>query len=115
MSCFFDSLSYFFNVNSQILRNEICNYLESDAPLFDDIHTTLLLEILDKDYISKMRHQDTWGGGIEISAACNIWNIVIVVHSHQMKPVVFEPLSKKPTHIINLFWTGNHYQPLEMK
>lgn len=112
MSCLFDSLSYYFNVRSDILRNEICNYLEHNAPLFDDIPTNVVLDVIDKDYIAKMRERETWGGGIEISAACNIWKLVIVVHSHHMKPVIFEPLDKKYTHIIHLLWTGNHYEPI---
>lgn len=114
MSCLFDSLSYHFNVKSDIIRNEICNYLEHNAPLFDDIPTNVLLNVIDDDYISKMRQQNTWGGGIEISAACNIWKLVIVVHSHNMKPVVFEPLDKKYTHVFHLFWTGNHYEPVRV-
>jgi len=112
MSCLFDSLSYYFNVKSDIIRNEICNYLEHNAPLFDDIPTNVVLDVIDEDYIAKMRERETWGGGIEISAACNIWKLVIVVHSHHMKPVIFEPLDKKYLHVIHLLWTGNHYEPI---
>ena len=112
MSCYFDSLSHYFHVNSNIIRQEICNYLDSNQPIFDDIETKVVLDSIDPDYVNKMRRSSTWGGGIEISAACNIWKLVIVVHSNNMKPVVFEPLDKKYAHVIHLFWTGNHYEPV---
>ena len=115
MSCYFDSLSHFFHVKSGILRQEICNYLEANAPIIDDMETAALLDVLDKDYIKKMRRDETWAGGIEISATCNIWGISVVVYSHHAKPIVFQPLNKKPRDVINLLWTGNHYQPLEIR
>ena len=113
MSCFFDSLSHFFHVDSRILRREICNYLESNAPLFDDVPTNIILNEIDKNYVTKMRHDQTWAGGIEIRSACNLWEIVIVVHSHRTKPIIFEPISKRYKCIIHLFWTGNHYEPIK--
>jgi hypothetical protein len=115
MSCYFDSLSYFFQVDRNLLRREICNYLESNRPLFDDIETKVILNEIDSQYIAKMRLEETWAGAIEISASCNLWNIVIVVHNSQLKPIVFEPLNKKPKHVIHLHWTGNHYEPFVPK
>ena len=114
MSCFFDSLSYFFNADSSALRNEICNYLDSNSPIMEDIETKTILDIIHPDYVNVMRNQNTWAGGVEISAACNIWNISIAVHSHQEKPIIFEPLNKNHKYMVNLFWTGNHYQPLRI-
>jgi hypothetical protein len=111
MSCYFDSLSHYFHVNSNIIRKEICDYLEENRPIFDDIETKVVLDTIDKNYVARMRHQSTWGGGIEISATCNIWNINVVVHSNQMKPVVFEPIHKRPLYTIHLHWNGSHYEP----
>jgi hypothetical protein len=62
-----------------------------------------------------MRHEETWAGGIEIRAACNLWCIVIVVHNQELKPIVFEPIQKIHKAVIHLYWTGNHYEPLKIK
>ena len=114
MSCYFDSLSHYFHVNSNIIRQEICNYLDSNQPIFDDIETKVVLDSIDPDYVNKMRRSSTWGGGIEISATCNIWNINVVVHSQRMKPVLFEPLSKRPLYTIHIHWNGSHYKPVRL-
>lgn len=112
MSCYFDSLSQFFHVNSNVLRQEICNYLAMNKPIMEDIETNDLLKILDEGYVERMRRSETWAGGIEISATCNLWGVTVVVHSNRAKPIVFQPMNKTSKYVINLFWTGNHYEPL---
>lgn len=115
MSCYFDSLSQFFHVNSNVLRQEICNYLEKNEPILDGMETKELLSILQDGYVDNMRRSSTWAGGVEISATCNLWGVTVVVHSHHAKPIVFEPIKKQSRGVIELFWTGNHYEPLLRK
>jgi hypothetical protein len=113
MSCLFDSISHFFvDATSADIRNAICNYLEANRPIFDDLDTETILNITDPNYIRHMRNPNTWGGGIEISAACNIWNIVIAIHRNGYSPIVFKPLNNTAKHVINIFYTGNHYEAL---
>ena len=115
MSCLFDSISHFFvDATSANIRNEICNYLEANQPIFDDLDTLTILEIIDPNYIRHMRNPNTWGGGIEISAACNIWSLTIVIHRNGYPPIIFEPLNHQAKHVINIFYTGNHYQPIKI-
>jgi hypothetical protein len=69
-----------------------------------------------------MRSPSTWGGAIEIQAACNIWNARIVVHdirSCQKPTIEFLPVSndtinatKSPDKTFTLEWSGGHYEPI---
>ena len=113
MSCLFDSISHFFvDATGENIRNEICNYLEANQPIFDDVDTHTILNVIDPDYIRHMRNPNTWGGGIEISAACNIWSFVITIHRHGYSPIIFKPLNNNAKHAINIIYTGNHYEAI---
>jgi OTU-like cysteine protease len=118
MSCLFDSLSFFFKINSDETRQKICNYLERNEKIIDEMETHFILSLdgLSSDeYIKNMRLTNTWGGAIEIQAACNLWNIKIVVHNKRNIPntaIEFLPIKSKYSVVINLEWTGNHYKPL---
>ena len=112
MSCLFDSLSYFLKIESSKIREQICNYLESNRTIIDGLETKLILELEDSNYISKMRSTTTWGGSNEILAACNIWKIKINVYLHDNnKKIEFLPLSGSYIKIANMIWSGNHYEP----
>lgn len=116
MSCLFDSLSYYLKIPSIEVRNIICDYLETNKPLIENIDTKLLLSLEDQKYVKKMRNPDTWGGAIEISVACNIWNLKIKVKNitHTKKSTIkFIPLLgiNSKTKKIKLIWYGNHYEP----
>lgn len=66
MSCLFDSLSYFINKPSKIIRNEICDYLEKNNKLIEGIDTVDILSLESSNYIKNMRKSSTWGvGGID--------------------------------------------------
>lgn len=114
MSCLFDSLSPFFQKDSKTIRNIICDYLESNNKLIDGLDTEFILSLDEpkSEYINKMR-QYSWGGGIEIQAACNIWNVRILVYIiNDKKFVEFMPLDNNHVHTIEISWTGNHYEPI---
>ena len=86
MSCLFNSLSYFIKENSFNIRQQICDYLQQNKPIIDGLETNEILKFENNDinvYISNMRSMSTWGGAIEIQAACNIWNLRINVSNYR--------------------------------
>lgn len=120
MSCLFDSLSYFFKIDSNTTRQKICDYLENNEIVIDGIETNFILSLdfsNPEEYIKNMRLPYTWGGAIEIQAACNLWHIKIIIHNKRNIPntrIEFLPIKSNYNIEINLSWTGNHYEPITM-
>ena len=119
MSCLFNSLSYFINESSFQIRKNICDYLQENKPIIEGLETNKVLEFESnnyQNYISQMRLQSTWGGAIEIQAACNIWNLRINVSNYRdqnNKIIEFIPLTKKYEKTINIWWNGGHFEPIK--
>jgi hypothetical protein len=118
MSCLFNSLHFFIpSLTSHQIRNKICDYLEQNEPVIDGIDTSVLLSLdgpVDK-YISSMRLQSTWGGAIEIQAACNIWRTAIIVENRRGSDntdIEFVPVKGAAQSSIGVQWTGGHYEPV---
>ena len=122
MSCLFNSLSHFIpQTEAQAIRQRICDYLQANSPIIDGMttHDVLQLDSASSDqYIGAMRKLSTWGGAIEIQAACNIWNARILVHdirrSHgHGQAIEFLPVAADETYqTFELEWSGGHYEPL---
>ena len=116
MSCLFNSLSYFINdKSSKDIRNIICNYLENNNKIIEDMDTSFILKLENNNYIEDMRKTSTWGGAIEIQCACNIWNLKIIVHNireRNAKNIEFIPLNRNFNKIIEITWNGGHYEPI---
>ena len=128
MSCLFNSLSHFIapQTDPQAIRQRICDYLQANLPIIDGMatHDVLQLDSLNTSdqYIGAMRSPCTWGGAIEIQAACNIWNARIVVHDTRMvhgqeqKSIEFLPVSANATNATDktfeLEWSGGHHEPI---
>jgi len=115
MSCLFNSMNYFIKEGSNEIRQRICDYLRDNKPLIDGLETNKILEFEGKNYIETMRSQSTWGGGIEIQAACNIWNLKIIVINYRNrgnKNIEFMPLHNNVEKTIEVSWTGGHYEPI---
>jgi hypothetical protein len=122
MSCLFNSLSHFIapQTDPQAIRQRICDYLQANSPIIDGMatHDVLQLDSLNTSdqYIGTMRSPCTWGGAIEIQAACNIWNARIVVHDirgQDPKSIEFLPVSTVPADkTFELEWSGGHYEPV---
>ena len=118
MSCLFNSLSYFIKqISSDQLRNIICDYLLSNPNLFDVVDAKNATEWesgMDLDqYVSKMRNTTTWGGGIEIKAFCQIFNLYVVVYLNTGIQVEFSPnFPNEQTQSIKINYNGNHYEPI---
>jgi hypothetical protein len=130
MSCLFNSLSHFIpQTDPQAIRARICDYLQANSPIIDGMatHDVLQLDAFNTpdQYIGAMRSPSTWGGAIEIQAACNIWNARIVVHDirkgniqGQKQSIEFLPIStdtinatNAPDRTFELEWSGGHYEP----
>ena len=116
MSCLFNSLSYFFQEDSNTIRQLICNYLETNGKIIEGLDTEIILSLdISKDeYLTQMRQQSTWGGAIEIIAACNLWNVRILVHNiRDINNIEFLPIiSKTYQGTINITWNGSHYEAI---
>ena len=118
MSCLFNSLSHFIHENSLQIRLKICDYLQNNQPIIDglDTHKVLNFESINAEtYIQNMRSPSTWGGAIEIQAACNIWNLRINVKNYRdsnNRTIEFLPLNNNYNNTIHLYWTGGHYEPI---
>ena len=135
MSCLFNSLSHFIapQTDPQAIRQRICDYLQSNSPIIDGMATHDVLQLdsfnTPDQYIGAMRSPSTWGGAIEIQAACNIWNARIVVHDirkgniqGQKQSIEFLPIStdtitatnatNSPDKTFTLEWSGGHYEPI---
>jgi len=124
MSCLFNSLSRFIvpQTDPQAIRQRICDYLQANSPIIDGMATHDVLQLDSSTpsdhYISAMRSPSTWGGAIEIQAACNIWNARIVVHDvrrqeQEQKSIEFLPVATNATDkTFQLEWSGGHYEPV---
>ena len=118
MSCLFNSMSYFIPMSSDKIRSEICGYLAENRPLVDGIETRKILEMDGgNNYINKMRSPSTWGGAIEIQAACNLWELRIIVRNicrryQKQNNIEFLPVSSSVKQTIELEWSGGHYEPV---
>lgn len=115
MSCLFNSLSFFLQINSFEIRQKICDYLQNNEKIIDGMETKDILNLENNNYIQSMRNMSTWGGAIEIQSACNIWNLKIIVKNirdRNKSDIEFIPLHNKIDKIIYLEWSGGHYEPV---
>ena len=120
MSCLFNSLMYFIHgENSFQIRQKICNYLQENKPIIEGMQTHDVLKFDNRnadEYIRQMRMPSTWGGAIEIQAACNIWHFSVHVlncRDQNNKHIEFLPINKSYERIIHIYWTGGHYEPIK--
>jgi hypothetical protein len=125
MSCLFNSLSHFIpQTDPQAIRARICDYLQANLPIIDGMSTHDVLQLdsgsSPDQYIGAMRSPSTWGGAIEIQAACAIWNARIVVHDIRSghgptQTIEFLPVANDATNApdktFTLEWSGGHYEP----
>jgi hypothetical protein len=118
MSCLFNSLNYFLGEGSYEIRQKICDYLRDNKPIIQDSDTHEILKfenLSPESYIQNMRSMSTWGGAIEIQCACNIWNLGINVKNYRdnnNQTIQFIPCNNSINKIINIYWTGAHYEPI---
>lgn len=122
MSCLFDSLSKNLDTHtSSTLREIICDYLDTNPFLIDNITAEKIIYYESKltleEYIRKMRCSSTWGGGIEIKSFCNIFKINVNVINIRDSFKIIEFLSNESCikYLIEISWSGNHYEYMSSK
>jgi hypothetical protein len=117
MSCLFRSLSYFVPSDSaELIRQKVCTFLalnrymaHSDTSTYIKWETGMSL----RDYVRKMRSEQTWGGAIEIQAFCELYGISVhCIDQRTNQPFVYNPTSKPYHKHITLLWQNQcHYEP----
>jgi hypothetical protein len=116
MSCLFKSLAHFVNnIDENQMRSIICDFLQNNPIMFDNISVKDIVDWKDNmnisQYINSMRQNNTWGSALEISAFCNIFNSKVIVH-HNNRKIEFLPNSKNSKYVCNISYNGNHYEHL---
>ena len=117
MSCLFNSIGKLLDKNPQVLRNEICDYLQANNKLIDGLDTKAILKMESMNYVRNMRRPSSWGGAIEIQCACNIWNCrinVLNIRERPQRTIEFIPSNGNIERTLNISWTGGHYDPISI-
>ena len=117
MSCLFDSLSVFLeNMTGEIIRSNICDYLDTNPLLIDDLKASDVVHHetgMDfNTYVNNMRNYSTLGGAIEIRAFTKIFQVNVKVISIPNKKNI-EFLENPHFHWVVIQWTGNHFDPVK--
>jgi len=88
-------------------------------PIIEGLDTRFVLSLEHTNYISHMRNPRTWGGAIEIQAACNIWHTRIIVYNIRDRggeKIEFLPVHSCPStskfDTMEITWSGGHYEPI---
>jgi hypothetical protein len=119
MSCLFDSLSRFINIESvdgTELRRLICDFLQTNPLLIDDMSTENIVKeetnMPLEQYINFMRQHQTFGGAIEIRAFTKLFKINVMVKSlPNRKDIEFIENSEYMWAVIS--WNGGHFEAIQ--
>ena len=116
MSCLFDSLSKFTDgMPSDILRNHICDYLQLNPTLMDNLRAEDVIKhevgMTLKHYVANMRLSSTMGGATEIRSFTKLFKKNVLVKSlPNGKNIEF--IEKPRYSWCGLIWTGGHFDPI---
>ncbi len=99
-----------------MLREQICNYLQENPPLMDDLRLEDILKAEGGsigNYISAMRNEAVWGGAIEIKSFCEMFQVGVEVFiTSTQKYIFFYPSRPRdPPLFTRIEWMGNHFEP----
>lgn len=129
MSCLFNSLDkclkrlpsevLFKDDDSSKIRHRICDYLETNPVLFDDIKTEEIIQwdiptYILSTYVNRMRSTSTWGGAIEIRAFVKLYEVdveVINIRDFTSKSNI-EFVNEYNKYKVKITWNGYHYEPI---
>ena len=116
MSCLFNSLAPAVQLHPEDLRRSIANFLKTDPALLDDIKAKDIIEWSEgkslEEYANRMGQPGVWGGGIEIRAFCELYNVDVVVHVLYTKRKFIVKGSKRANKETHISYTGNHFEPM---
>ena len=115
MSCLFIAISRGLSglYTHQEVRSMIVSYLENDGPLFSDKNAHEVISSFEdpKEYFRRMRLHSTWGGGIEIRAAVEIFKVLIYIHTTFDEDVIkWSSITHNSDRIIHIKYNGSHYE-----
>ena len=119
MSCLFRSLAYFVQYNGNTvdeneMRSIICKYLGTNPDILDNIKASDITNWESgktlHEYVINMENSSSWGGAVEIKAFCDIFNLKVIVNFFG-KSIEFLPRSGAPMGVIELIYTGSHFEP----
>ena len=125
MSCLFQSLSsYVSHQDYSKLRQDICDFLETNPNILDDMPLDKVVELDNisiNDYIKHMRNNATWGGAIEIKSFCEMYQVNVIVinirnnsqDKDSSKEIKFTS-SKPSNRWVGITWSGGHFEPIDI-
>ena len=116
MSCLFDSLSFAVGINPLNLRLIICNYLENNPALVDDLKLSAILKATESlsltEYTRKMSNESTWGSALELKSFCDIFSMSVQVHvTYTGQEFTIVCSNPKPRKLVHIYYNGSHYEP----
>lgn len=115
MSCLFDSLSEFVNMHSNDLRQGICDFLQTNPKLTDDMSAEIVVHFESgvplERYVVNMRQATVMGGATEIKAFCIVFKRNVKVKSEPNDKIIEFVVSDNYPFVC-LRWTGGHYDPI---
>ncbi|MHB1955660.1 MAG: OTU domain-containing protein [Sulfobacillus sp.] len=116
MSCLFRALCLFHpEYSERTMRKKIVRYLASN-PQFEIGSLRTIVDWTEdaslESYVKHMSEPDSWGGGIEIKAFCELFGErVIVAVLQNGNEIEFEPDDKRAiVRTIRLTWNGSHFE-----
>ena len=114
MSCLFESLASYLKIDAALLRAEICNYLQSDPVMYDDVKVSYLLDDANtpsdlQEYVNAMRRPETWGSALEIETFCKLYKCSVDVEILGGNVISFGVEYHCRSFTVKLAWDGGHY------
>ncbi|CAG9312101.1 unnamed protein product [Blepharisma stoltei] len=102
--------------NHSSIRQLIADHIERNS----DRYNEALQDILDSDhrqtinqYIQNIREPSYWGGDLEISAASELFDLNIAIHSEMLRDPFIISTGENTNQTIHLLYTnGNHFDAL---
>jgi hypothetical protein len=127
MSCLFQSLSsYVSHQDYSKLRQDICDFLETNPTILDDMPLDKMVEldgVSIQDYIKHMRSNATWGGAIEIKSFCEMYQVNVLVLNIRNNQTDMETTTKEIKFLssvpsqrwVSITWNGGHFEPINIE
>jgi hypothetical protein len=118
MSCLFNSIGTLLNVDPTLLREQVCEFIGGEnTKLIPGIETNQVLGTDVDMYVESMKKTSTWGGGVEIQAVCQLFDVEVVVWDTRLNNTtkIHFRSHLAPTNgeikVIHINWNGGHYTP----
>ena len=107
MSCLFHSIGFHCNLSADEVRRRVVNAMQEKEQSFCEIVATAE-GMPFAEYTKRMRLSSSWGGGIELEVAAELWGLTIEVVGPGSTRINVGSGSRR----VGLHYTGSHYSPL---